>query len=151
MQLWVDKHPVLFAICDFLFIYLFVSFFISWLGGWAPLARQFRSRTKFVGSRWHFQSASMRWLSSYRNVLTIGADSNGLYLSPTLPFFPLFHAPLFIPWREISLTSKKSFFFSGMRFDLGRETLTPIWVRSDLAERVKSAAGHEYPVETVGS
>ena len=88
-------------------------------------------------------------MCSYRNVLTIGANSNGLYLAPTLPVFPLFHPPMFIPWSEISLTSKKTFFFSGVRFGLGRETPTPFWIETYLAERIKSAAGKAYPVRMI--
>jgi hypothetical protein len=92
----------------------------------------------------------MRWLCGYRNCLTVGANSEGLYLS-TLAFFPLFHPPLFIPWTEVSVVSKKLFFVAGVRFDLGRDTAAPLWVREQLAERVKSAAGQGYPVETLGA
>jgi hypothetical protein len=88
-------------------------------------------------------------MCSYRNVLTIGANSNGLYLAPTVAVFPLFHPPMFIPWSEISLTNKRSFFFSGVRLDLGHETPTPLWIRSYLAERIKSAAGKAYPVRMI--
>jgi hypothetical protein len=113
-----------------------------------PLARHIRSRNEFLGSRWHFQSATMRWLCGYNNYITIGADPNGLYLS-TLPIFPLFHPPLFIPWTEISLSSKNLFFAAGVRFELGRESSIPLWVRKRLAERIKAAAGQAYPIETI--
>ena len=149
MQPWVDRHPLLFALSDILFLYLLVSFVISWWGGWAILARRFRLRSKFSGARWRFQSGQMRWMCGYRNCLTVGANSEGLYLS-TLPFFPLFHPPLFIPWIEISFAKKNLLFVAGVRFRLGHGFATPLWVRERLAEQLRSAAGRGFPVETIG-
>jgi hypothetical protein len=148
MQSWADRHPILFALSDFLFVYLTVSFVIAWWSGWAVLARQFRLRTKFVGSRWSWQSGNMRWLCGYANCLVFGANPQGLYLA-TLRFFPLFHPPLFIPWSEISV-AKKSLVFSRIRLRLGREYSIPLSVRERLAEQLKAAAGKGYPTETLG-
>jgi hypothetical protein len=149
MQAWVDRHPILFVLSDVLFLYFSVSLVVSWWSGWAVLARHFRFRGKFIGSRWRCQSGNMRWFCGYSNCLTVGANSEGLYLS-TLPFFPLFHPPLFIPWTEVSFVRKDVFFIAGVRFGLGRETSTPLWVRGRLADRLKGAAGLSYPVETLG-
>ena len=66
MQPWVDRHPILFVLSDFLFVYLTVSFVISWWSGWAVLARLFRLHSEFTGPRWRFQSGQMRWLCGYR-------------------------------------------------------------------------------------
>ena len=149
MQPWVDRHPILFALSDFLFVYFTVSFVISWWSGWAVLARRFRLRSYFTGSRWRFQSGQMRWLCGYRGCLTVGANSEGLYLA-TLPFFPLFHPPLFIPWSEVSTSKKSLLFVSGVLFQLGNETSIPLWVRVRLVERLRSVAGRAHPVETLG-
>lgn len=149
MQPWVDRHPILFVLSDVLFLYFAVSLVVSWWSGWAVLARHFHLRSKFTGSRWRGQSGQMRWLCGYRSCLTVGANSEGLYLS-TLPFFPLFHPPLFIPWTEVSFVRKDVFFIAGIRFGLGRETSTTLWVRERLADRLKGAAGLGYPVETLG-
>jgi hypothetical protein len=147
MQPWVDRHPILFVLSDVLFLYFTVSFVVSWWSGWAVLARRFRLRSKFVGSQWRFQSGQMRWLCGYGNCLTVGANSDGLYLS-TLPFFPLFHPPLFIPWTEVSFVSKGLFFVAGVRFGLGRDTSTPLWVQERLAERPYGTCGFSYFVES---
>jgi hypothetical protein len=93
--------------------------------------------------------AQMRWLCGYNNCLSVGANPEGLYLS-TLPFFPLFHPPLFIPWTEVSFVRTKLFFVSGVRFELGREAHVPLWLRDRLAVRLKDAAGQAYPVESLG-
>ena len=148
MQLWVDKHPALFAVAYGLSLFLTVSRIASWWSGWAVLARRFRLRSKFIGSRWHFQSGQMRWLCGYNHCLTVGGNSEGLYLSTSRLFRP-FHPPLFIPWTEISFVRKRAFFQAGVRYELGREAPMPLWVRERLAERVKAAAGQGYPVETL--
>lgn len=148
MQPWVERHPILFAVSDFAFVYLTVSFVISWWGGWGVLARHFRLRTTFIGSRWQWQSGRMRWLCGYQHCLTVGANSEGLYLA-TLRFFPLFHPPLFIPWSEISV-GKKSAVFSTIRLRLGREYSIPLSVRERLAEQLKAVAGKGYPTDTLG-
>jgi hypothetical protein len=149
MQPWVDRHPILFALSDFLFVYLTVSFVISWWSGWAVLARRFRLHSEFTGRRWRFQSGQMRWLCGYRSCLTVGANSEGLYLA-TLPFFPLFHAPLFIPWSEVSTSKQTLLFVSGVLFQLGNETSIPLWVRVRLADRLRGVAGPAHPIETLG-
>jgi hypothetical protein len=149
MQPWVDKHPVLFVLLDVVFLYFIVSFVVSWWSGWATLSRQFRLRTKFNDSRWRGQSGQMRWLCGYRGCLTIGGNSEGLYLA-TLSFFPLFHPPLFVPWNEVSVAKKKLLFITGVRFELGKETHVPLWVRERLAERLRNVAGRGYPIESFG-
>jgi len=124
MQPWVDRHTVLFALSDLVFMYLTVSFVISRWSGWALLARKFRLRSKFTGSRWRGQSGTMRRLCGYSGCLTVGANSEGLYLA-TLPLFPLFHPPLFIPWNEIAITKQNLFFATGVRLQLGKEFRCP--------------------------
>jgi|SRR6185312_14069871 len=149
MQGWVNEHPVWFVLSDILFLYLIVSLVVSWWSGWAVLAREFRLRNSFIGPRWHFQSAQMRWLCGYHNCLTIGANAEGLYLAP-LPFFPLFHPPLFIPWTQVSFRKEKLFFLNGVRFELGRENGIALWLREPLVVRLEEAAGRSYPVASLG-
>jgi hypothetical protein len=87
----------------------------------------------------------MRWIAGYGNCLTVGANEDGLYLA-TFPLFPLGHPPLLIPWDEVSHSKRKMLFFAMVRFELGRETAVPFWVRETLAERLKNAAGKAWPV-----
>jgi hypothetical protein len=149
MQSWVDRYPILFILGNLFFTYLLVSFGVRWWSGWALLSRKFRFPSKFTGSKWRLQSGQMRWICGYRGCLTIGANSDGLYLA-TLPFFPLLHPPLFIPWNEISVANTPLLFEAGTRFRLGRELSLPLWVRKRLAERLKGAAGNGYPIEALG-
>ena len=119
MQPWVDRHPILFILSFVVFVYLTTSLVVSWWSGWAVLARQFRLRSRFTGSRWRGQSGLMRWLCGYGNCLTVGANSEGLYLA-TLPFFPLFHPPLFIPWNEVLGGKEKTVFCTGSALSTGK-------------------------------
>jgi len=145
MQPWVDRHCLLFVALDILFTYIAVSVVISYVGGWASLSKRFRFRGQFPGSRWRGQSGQMRWIAGYRHCLTVGANENGLYLA-TFPFFPLAHPPLLIPWSEVSHSKRRMFFFPMVRFELGRETAVPFWVRETLAERLRNVAGKARPV-----
>jgi hypothetical protein len=91
----------------------------------------------------------MRFMMNYNRCLTVGANEQGLYLAMN-PLFRLGHPTLFIPWNEISVQAQKRLFFDGTRFQLGRENPVPLWVRKSLAERLKTAAGNGWPIESVG-
>jgi hypothetical protein len=86
----------------------------------------------------------MRWIAGYRHCLTVGANEDGLYLA-TFPFFPLGHPPLLIPWNEVSHSKRRILFSPMVRFELGRETAVPFWVRERLAERLRNVAGKAWP------
>jgi len=149
MQPWVDQHPFLFGLTIVLFVWLTASFVISYSGGWALLARKFRFRGKFSGSRWRWQSGQMRGIAGYSHCLMIGANPEGLYLAVQFPFH-LLHPPLLIPWSEVSFTRKRMLLFRMVRFELGREHSIPLWVRETLVERLKQAAGNAWPTESLG-
>jgi hypothetical protein len=120
---------------------------ISNLGGWASLAEQYRSREPFAVSRWSFQSGQFRWLAGYNNCLTVGANPHGLYLS-IFPLFRIAHPPLFIPWREISVSRQKVLWVKQVRLLLGQELKIPLTIRESLAQKLQAAAGSSWPVET---
>jgi hypothetical protein len=61
------------------------------------------------------------------------------------------HPPLFIPWREISVSRKKVWWINQVRFCLGRELKIPLTIRDSLAQKLQSAAGSSWPVESVPS
>jgi hypothetical protein len=93
---WVDKHPILFVLIVALFLYLTVSLVAI------SLADQVQ-RLKMAMPEW-----TDAWLCGYNGCLTVGANSEGLYVA-TLSFFPLFHPPLFIPWAKFLLQGRISF------------------------------------------
>jgi hypothetical protein len=149
VQGWVDQHPVLFSIADVVFLLLTVSFLISWWSGWALLARRFPERNMYTGQRSWGQSGEMRWMCGYRRVLVVGANSEGLYLA-TLPFFPLFHPALFIPWAEIYVTDRSSVVFGSVRLELGNDFRLPLTLSGTVADDLRKAAGSAWSVKSLG-
>jgi hypothetical protein len=122
MQYWVDRHPVAFGLVDFLFLWLVVSFVLSYTGGWASLARKFRCRVAFNGMKWRGESGAMRGLAVYGNCLVLGANPEGIYLAVFFPF-RVAHPPIFIPWNEVTLSKSRVFWVTRVRLQLGREDL----------------------------
>jgi hypothetical protein len=145
VQLSVDRHSLLFALLYVSFLWVAVSIVISYLGGWASLSKRFRFRGQVSGNRWRGQSGQMRWIASYGNCLTVGANEDGLYLA-TFPLFRVGHPPLLIPWNEVSHSKSRLLFFPMVRFEVGRKNAVPFWVRETLAERLKNVAGKAWPV-----
>ena len=151
MQNWLNHHPSAFWIIFplyFLALWLFVSATVSYISGWATLARRYRALEPFVGARWKWQSAQMRWFAGYGNCLTVGSGPEGLYLA-TVPLFRFKHPPLLVPWSEINITQMRFLFVHFVRFSLGREFAIPLYLRLKLADKVKRAAQDRWRVETI--
>jgi hypothetical protein len=152
MQPWILRHPLAFVVADFLLIsliWLLGSFVVSYIGGWFSLARKFRSRAPFTGSKWGGESGMMRGFGHYRNCLVIGASPTGLYLAVFF-LFRVAHPPLLIPWNEVTLSRGRKFFMNMVRFQLGRENPIPLSIRESLVGKLKAAAGNAWPIESLG-
>jgi hypothetical protein len=132
----------------FVALWLLVSAVISFIGGWTKLAGAFRLVKPFVGQQWKGQSGQMRWIAGYGNCLTVGCNTEGLYLA-TMPLFRFRHPPLLVPWSEISISQRKILFFRFVRFSLGRESGIPLYLRWKLAEKLRRAAGDRWPIEAL--
>jgi hypothetical protein len=137
MQHWLDQHnSALWFIFPayFVALWLLVSAVISLIGGWTKLAGAFRLGEPFVGQQWKGQSGQMRWIAGYGNCLTVGCNTEGLYLA-TMPLFRFRHPPLLVPWSEISISQRKfcSFVLSGSAWGVNpvfRSTCDGNWRRS---------------------
>lgn len=145
----VSPHPFFVGLVIVVGTWVAVSVLISHIGGWATLARQYGCAGEFVGPRWKLQSGQMRYLVGYNNCLTLGANREGLYISLALPFF-LGHQPLFVHWRDISVTRKKVLWLKQVRLGLGREAPVPLQISERLADKLKASAGQSWPVEALG-
>ena len=151
MQNWINQHSTaLWFIFPayFVILWLLVSAVISFIGGWTTLAKRFRLKTAFTGTRWSGQSGQMLWIAGYGNCLTVGCSHEGLYLA-TMPLFSFRHPPLLIPWAEIAIKRQRILFFQFVRFSLGRELDIPLYLRARLADKVRNAAGDHWPIEPV--
>ena len=82
LQHWIDQHPSAFAAIFpiyLLCLWFLVAATISLIGGWFSLAKLYRTKVPFNGTKWKMQSGQMRWLANYNNVLTLGVSPQGLY------------------------------------------------------------------------
>ena len=148
-QRFVDQHPALFAAffaLYFIGLWVLVSTFISLIGGWFSLAKLYRTRVPFEGVKFRLWTCQMRWRTHYSNVITTGANQEGLYLT-TMFLFRFKHPPLFIPWTEIRVQRTKGWLFEYVTFALGRELAIPLRIGRKPAERLKTMAGVGWPVE----
>ena len=128
----------------FFAMWLLISLVISYIGGWAKLAGDFKARSAFTGQLWNWQSGSMRWTAHYSRCLTVGCDTRGLYVS-VLPIFRFKHPPLFIPWMEISTTRKRILIFEVVEFRLGLKLGIPLQLKASLGTAREKAAGGSWP------
>ena len=151
MQNWIDNHHnALWFIVPLygLLLWLLVSAIISFIGGWSTLAKRFALKSPFRGDRWGGQSGQMRWTAGYGNCLTVGASPDGFYLAISI-LFRFRHPPLLVPWTEVAITRRRFLFFRYVRFGLGSELNIPLYMREGIAERIKQAAGSNWPVEAI--
>ncbi len=121
-----------------------VGIAVSFLSGWAELARIYRLPGEFTGNRWKWQSARMRLLIGYNNCLTVGANQQGLYLAMFFPF-RVGHPPLFIPWSDISVRKGKSLWWKWSEFRFRQAP--SVWIRLNerLSKRIEDSAGPAWP------
>lgn len=145
MQDWINQYfPVVFP-PFFVCMWIIAGYWVALTSGWRLLAKRFRLQGTFTGQKWTMQSARMRWFSQYNNVLTIGADTAGLFMA-TLFLFRAGHPPLFVPWSEITDVREIQFLFiKFVEMRLGRVEEIPFRIRASLAAKIQIAAGAEWP------
>jgi hypothetical protein len=146
VQEWISQNLAFIIPVYFVAAWIFVGYWIAFIGGWRLLAKRFRTQGAFLGQKWPMQSARMRLLANYNNVLTIGADNAGLFIAP-LFLFRAWHPPLFVPWVEITVRNKNElFFFKFVELRLGRSEEIPFTISARLAAKIEAAAGPGWPV-----
>jgi hypothetical protein len=114
------------------------------IGGWFDLARAYRERQPFQGERWNFQNAQFRFLTGYNNVLSAGANIEGLHLSVFFPF-RVGHPPLFIPWHDVSVRPAMFLWFRVYKFEFRQVPMVTLRLREKLGKRIQAAAGPAWP------
>jgi hypothetical protein len=146
MQDWINNHTLAFwamFTVYFVTLWLGVSAVLSFIGGWATLAKRFRCANPFTGEGLSFQSGRMG-MTNYGRCLTLGASAEGLYLAVMLPF-RCCHPPLLIPWNEVSVAPPRGLLFKSVRLGFGRECDIPLRLRPKVVEKLKQAAGEYWP------
>ena len=148
MQHLFDSSPFV-PLAFFVLLWCGVGLLIGQLSGWAALSRRFRATSSPLPEAWSFQSARMRWGTHYGSCLTVGVDSAGLYLA-TFFLLRLGHPPLLVPWPEVSVRRRWKFLFLRyVELRLGREEQISLQISGRLADRIQTAAGQSWPVESL--
>jgi hypothetical protein len=150
MQDWINNHTsALWVILPLYFatLWLGVSAILSFVAGWATLAKRFRCVKSFTGGYLTLQSGRMG-MTNYGMCLTLGASAEGLYLAVMLPF-RFCHPPLLIPWNEVSIGPPRGLLFKFVRLGLGRDLDVPLRLRPGVVQKLKQAAGERWPTEMV--
>jgi len=149
LQRLIGQQPAAFALIFpiyFFFLWLLVAAMVSFIGGWFSLAKVYRTRVPFHGTKWKMQSGRMRRLANYNNVLTIGVSPQGLYLA-SMFLFRFMHPPLLVPWSEIKVRRSKGWVFEYVTLIMGRDLAIPLRIRGTLAGKLREAAANSWPVE----
>lgn len=150
MQDWINNHTVAFWVfftVYFVTLWLGVSAILSFVAGWATLAKRFRYLNSFTGKCLAFQSGRMG-MTNYGRCLTLGASAEGLYLA-VMPPFRFHHPPLLIPWNEVSVAPPRGLLFKFVRLGLGRECDIPLRLRPKVVEKLKQEAGEHWPTSMI--
>ena len=134
LQGWALVFPVL-----LLGLWVLISVWASFLGGWHSLARRFRSFTPPYGevktAGPFFYSVYARYWSQYSSVIRLSATQDALYLSVLFPF-RAGHPPLRIPWNEISFAQTTLLWNRYVVLTLGDEEQIPMRISQRMARNL---------------
>jgi hypothetical protein len=111
---------------------------LSHIGGWARLAKHYRSYGRERGQMFYLRSARVGWVG-YGSCLTFGVNDGGLQMSVLWPF-RIGHPPLFIPWGEFHNIYEKRHFlfhmFDSLDADIGNPTVARVRLPNWMSEYV---------------
>ncbi len=74
----------------------------------------------------------------------MGADARGLYLSVFF-LFRFGHPPIFVPWRDITITEKQIFKMKLLELRFRKTENLPVRLAAKLGDRLAIAAGANWP------
>ncbi len=137
-EVFDPSNPATFLVA-FAALWVFICVLLSMIGGWSRLAEDYRARCNGACRRWRFQSAAMRFGTSYSSCLTIGVHNDGLCLSVLFPF-RVGHPPLLIPWTDLEKEGTASW-WRGQRLRISKAHGVSLRVRGKLIERIEAARG----------
>ncbi len=117
MEKYLPYAGILAGPLALIFIWTFVSFISSIIGGWRALSGDFAAGGPVSGETHSFQSGRLR-IINYNGMLKIVLADRGLYLAVFFLFRP-FHPPLLVPWTAITnVREHRLFIFRYVAFDL---------------------------------
>jgi hypothetical protein len=134
----------------FVALWLAITFLLSYISGWAFLARYYRTARPFEGRYERIRASQMGPLGPFggaRNALYVGIDPQGLHLRMFI-LFRINCRDLFIPWAEITVTRGRSFFQDFVEFHFRQAPKIRVRIFGKAGDVIKAVAGSAWPVET---
>ncbi|MCA9917630.1 MAG: hypothetical protein KC445_06725 [Anaerolineales bacterium] len=116
-----------------------IVYLISRLGGWGSMAESYPYHEPRAAECFSMQSAIVRLTLSYKNVLKVCADEEGVYFSMLFLFRPG-HSPFFVPWEEITGTKKLYLFYPVVELRFQRTPNLPFRLYKRTADRLVGVA-----------
>lgn len=97
---------------------------------WDQLAEAYRTDKEFKGVMVRFESGSLNSFS-YRGCLTMGANSEGFYLSQVLSFKK---DRMFIPWSDVEVSKDRKLLFEMICLSFSKVPNVELRIRKYAAE-----------------
>jgi hypothetical protein len=142
-HLWLQRLSFVLLFVGF---WLTVTLLLSYVSGWAFLAKNYRAAQAFGGRYECIRIGQMGPLVSMGNALYVGVDPQGL----NLRMFILFRVncrDLFFPWSEITVTRGRSLFMDYVEFHFLHAPKIVLRIYGKAGEVIKTLAGPAWPAE----
>ena len=115
MMNFTEMAPILLIIC-FPVLWIFVSWLLSHMGGWATLSRHYSANEDVPKNMWkNWKSISIQRIvlipANYSNIVKMVADDDALYLS-VFVLFRIGHSTLKLPYNEMTAETKTVLFWT---------------------------------------
>lgn len=94
-------------VLSFAAIWWAVMWMSARFSGWTELTFHYKDQNRFIGNKWFGQFAAMRSDWGY-GLITVGANTDALYIAAPLAGSWFVHPPLYIPWKEIAISDNTS-------------------------------------------
>ena len=139
---------IILAFIGFALFWLGIVWLIAWVAGWPQLHEKYPGKQGWNEQCWSLQSAVFRAWVSYRNILKVCVDPEGLHLSVMFPF-SVSQKPLFIPWIDVTVTKKRWGFVNGFELRFQQVPNVPIRITKSLAKRIAEGANEAWPMGAI--
>jgi hypothetical protein len=148
MEIWSETtFIILLAVMGWIALTYLIAPYIAAFTGWRRLAEFYHANVPFSGRKFYAQSARLRARGSYNNVLTVGANPEGMYVS-VFVLFRSGHPPLFIPWEDVSAEAKRVRWVNVVILNFARCPDIPFWISRKLANQLEQASGVQFISES---
>ncbi len=144
MDHFLKDHFALIFPFYFCALWLLITTILATISGWFALQERFPPRPAQVLRSLYFQSAAMgrgagKPRTNFNGVLTISICAEGLEIDMLRIFGPFCRA-FFVPWEDITITPRKTFFGTVTDLTFGTPAIATLTARRRLADAIQAAS-----------